>query len=233
MDMLIPSSIVFLLSHFFPSTGLKARAVAAVGQRAYLGIYSAVSLAALVWLVYEFEAEPYGDRIWTLGDWWYWVKPVMILFALFLLTSGLAAPNPMIPRGGGFVTLSRAPHNVLAITRHPLMWGLGLWAIAHLVSQPTWRGFWFFGAFAIMAPAGAWLHERRAAAEYGGAWQNFRRYTSFLPFAAIITGRASVHLNTLGWRPVIAAIALWLAILLMHARLFNQVPIPQLGMWLS
>ncbi len=233
MDLLIPSAIVFLISHFFPSTPLRGRVVAAVGEQTYLGLYSAVSLVALVWLVWEFRAEPYGERLWTLGDWWYWLKPALILFALFLLTMGLATANPMIPRGGGFVNAPEPAHNVLAITRHPLMWGLGGWAMAHFISQPTWRGLWFFGTFSIMALLGAWFQERRKAAEYGDAWQNFRRYTSFVPFAAMISGRASLHLSALAWRPAAVAVTLWLAVLWFHSWLFGATPIPQLGTWLS
>lgn len=233
MDLLIPSAIAFLLSHFFPATPLRKPFIAAVGQNAYLGIYSLVSLAVLIWLVIEYRAVPYGERLWTFGDWWYWIKPFIILSALILLTVGLATPNPMVPRDGGFVNQPKPVHNVLAITRHPQMWAFALWAGAHSVSQPTWRGLWFFGTFTVMALLGAWFQERRKAAEYGDAWRNFRRYTSFFPFAAMLSGRTRLHIAELGWKPVGVAVLIWLAILWFHARLFDAVPIPQLGMWLS
>jgi len=43
--------IVFLLLHVVPSTPLRPALVGAVGERAYLGLFSLASLAGIVWMV--------------------------------------------------------------------------------------------------------------------------------------------------------------------------------------
>jgi uncharacterized membrane protein len=55
-----------------------------------------------------------------------------------------------LPQGGALLERPDVAAGIFAVTRHPLMWSFGLWGIAHLISQPNWRGFWFFGLFAIV-----------------------------------------------------------------------------------
>jgi len=48
---LILATLVFIGIHVLPSTPLRAAAVRAVGERAYQGLFSLASLAALVWMM--------------------------------------------------------------------------------------------------------------------------------------------------------------------------------------
>jgi uncharacterized membrane protein len=106
------------------------------------------------------------------------------------------------------------------------MWSLGLWGIMHFVSQPDWRGFWFFGIFALVALGGAYVQEIRKARQYGPSWERFAAKTSFVPFVALAQGQARLHFADIGWWRIALAAVLWAAILHLHPLLFGVSPLP-------
>ncbi len=229
MTMLVVAGLFFLAIHIVPATPLRGQAVAYMGEGPYLGIFSLVSLLAIWWWVSAFEGAPYEPGLWSYAQWWPWLKAAILLVAFVLLVAGISSPNPTTPRAGALLERPGVGAGIFAITRHPVMWAFGLWGIAHFLSQPNWRGFWFFGIFAITALGGAVLQEMRKARTYGGSWQNFTRKTSFIPFVALVQGRASLRFADIGWWRVALAVLLWAAVLHLHARLFGAAPLPGLS----
>jgi uncharacterized membrane protein len=224
-ELLLAASAFFLV-HLVPSLPLRRKAIAIAGERAYMGAFALLSLAALVWMVTQFNAAPSGNRLWLVPDWWLWLNAVLILFALILATCGALTPNPSLPGAEKLLAnANTAGGGVFAITRHPVMWGAAIWAIAHAISLATLRGLLFFGAFAATALIGSWLQERRKRAAIS-AWAAFEAKTSFFPFAAILEGRARSSLHAIGWRRIAFAVLVWAAILYFHARLFGAQPLP-------
>lgn len=229
MEMLILAGLVFLAIHSVPATPLRQKAVSVVGENVYLGVFSLLSLASIWWWVQAFNSADYGAALWRYPDWWPWLKAVVLLLAFILAVGGLASPNPILPQSGKLLERSDVGQGVFAITRHPLMWGLGLWGIAHLISQPNWRGFWFFGLFAIAAIGGSFLQERRKAGTYGASWDRFAAKTSFIPFLAVLQGRAKLSLSEIGWWRIGVAVLIWALLLHLHLWLFGAPPLPGLA----
>jgi uncharacterized membrane protein len=229
MTMLAIAGLFFLAIHVLPVTRLRGQAIAAIGEGPYLGVFSLVSLLAIWWWVRAFEDAPYDARLWSYAAWWPWLKAALVLFAFILLVAGLSSPNPTLPRGGNLLDRPDVGAGIFAVTRHPAMWAFGIWGIAHFLSQPNWRGFWFFGIFAITALGGALLQEVRKARQYGASWQRFTAKTSFVPFVALMQGRASLRLADIGWWRIALAVLLWAALLYLHARLFGVAPLPGLA----
>ncbi len=225
--MLVSSSVFFLL-HLFPATPLRGRLIAFAGEGPYSGVFSLLSIIALWWLVRAFEATPFGGNFWAEPAWWLWLEAAIVLFALMLIVGGLLTPNPSAPGGGKLIGQQDLTHGVFAVTRHPVMWGIAIWAIAHAISEATVRGFVFFGTFAATALIGSWLQQRRKKAEIP-AWAGFEARTSYLPFLAIIQGRAKLSLKAIGWWRIAVAVILWAAILHFHDRLFGVQPLPFLN----
>jgi uncharacterized membrane protein len=222
--LLIAASAFFLL-HLFPSTPLRKAAVSATGERAYLGVFSVLSLILIIWLVMDFEAAPYGTKLWSTPAWWLWCKAVLILIALIFAVSGLLSPNPSVPGAGRLLERRDAAGGIFAITRHPVMWGAAIWAAAHAITQATPRGLIFFGSLAATALIGSWLQEQRKRATIPG-WGAFEDKTSFFPFMAISEGRAKLSLTGIGLWRIAIAVLLWAAILHFHTRLFGAQPLP-------
>lgn len=228
MTILAIAGLVFLAIHILPVTQLRTKAVAAIGEGAYLALFSLASLIIIVWWVNAFVNAPPGARAWDFASWWPWAKALILLFATILLVAGLSSPNPTLPRAGKLLDRPGVGAGVFAITRHPVMWALGLWGATHFVSQPDWRGFWFFGIFAVTALGGAALQETRKARTYGGSWEDFAAKTSFMPFLALAQGRASLRLDDLGWWRIGLAAVVWALLLFLHPWLFRVTPLPGL-----
>lgn len=229
MAMLAISGLIFLAIHIVPATPLRRNATAAMGEGGYMGLFSLLSLIVLVWWVQLFNTTPYDAALWTVPVWWPWIKAALMLLAAVLFVAGLSSPNPTLPQGGKLLEQPDVGSGIFAVTRHPLMWSFGLWGIAHLVSQPNWRGVWFFGVFALTAIAGSVLQERRKAATYGTSWQRFTAKTSFVPFLAILQGRARLSLVEIGWWRIGLAVFIWALLLHLHPWLFGAAALPGLA----
>ena len=225
MNALLAASAAFFLLHLLPATPLRARFIAAAGEPVYAAIFSIASAAAIWWMVSSFNAAPYGDKLWAAPAAWLWLKAALILFAFILAVGGLATPNPSAPGGDEVLEQGNAAAGIFAITRHPLMWGIAIWAVAHTISQASLRGLVFFGGFAATALIGSYLQQRRKRAQLPG-WAAFEAKTSFVPFAAILDGRAALSLKAIGWWQIAIAVALWAVILHFHMRWFGAQPLP-------
>jgi uncharacterized membrane protein len=225
MSVLFAAAAAFFLLHLIPSTPVRAGAVSIVGEGAYRAAFSILSLIAIWWMAREFEAAPYGEKLWIVPSWWPWVQAALILFAFVLAVGGVSAPNPSAPGGAKALSGPGLAGGVFAITRHPVMWGAAIWAMTHMISQATTRGLLFFGAFAATALIGIWLQQKRKRTELPG-WDAFEAKTSYFPFAAILEGRAKLSIRAIGWWRPLFAVLLWAAILHFHYWLFGVRSLP-------
>ena len=64
----IVAALSFLGTHFVLSHPLRAPIVRAVGEAAFLGLYSLVAFATLGWLAFAFRAVPAEAPYWAVGD---------------------------------------------------------------------------------------------------------------------------------------------------------------------
>jgi uncharacterized membrane protein len=225
MGALAVAATWFFLLHLLPSTPVRPRAVALVGEGVYGAIFSILSLAAVYWMTRQFNAAPYGDKLWMAPAWWLYVKAALILFAFILMFGGLLSPNPSAPGGEKFSDAGSAAGGIFAITRHPVMWGFAIWALAHIVSQGAWRGVAFFGSFAATALIGSWLQQKRKRVSVPG-WAAFEAKTSYWPFLAILSGRARPSLGAIGWWRIAVAVVAWAVMLHFHTWLFQVQSLP-------
>ncbi len=225
MDALTFSALWFFVLHLLPSTPLRPRAVALAGEGIYVAAFSILSIAAAYWMTHQFNAAPYGEKLWLAPGWWLWVKAALVLFAFLLIFGGLLSPNPSAPGGARIANAGQAAGGIFAITRHPVMWGVAIWAIAHIVSQGTWRGLAFFGCLAATALIGSWLQQERKRVAVPG-WADFEAKTSFWPFIAILQGRARFSLGAIGLWRIAIAVAVWAVALHFHFWLLKINPLP-------
>jgi len=226
---LFVAALAFVGFHMVPSSPLRGWAVQRFGEPVYLLAFSVISTVTLVWLVIAFYGAPRGAQLWYPGAVWTWIQAILMLFALALITSGLGRPNPSAVGQGGAVQRVDVSKGIFAVTRHPVMWGAGLWGVTHIISQPSLRGLLFFGAIFAVAIFGSWRQEQRKAREWGDAWARWRAKTSFWPFAAIIAGRNELNLRAIGYHLLVAAVLLWLGLLHGHGWLFGVNVLPYLG----
>lgn len=206
---LIAASTVFVGTHFIMSHPLRAPMVRALGPMGFQGVYSLVSIAAIAWMYFAFKAVEapclplwagFDDASWIVGS----------LFALLgmVLIAGSFLGNPALPAPGAEEAARQEPAGVLRVTRHPMMWGISLIGIGHLIAAPTSRTLVVMSAIIVLALAGARMQDRKKAALMGDAWHQWESRTRFWPkWSRLFQVRAALWL---------AGLALWLLVTWLH-----------------
>jgi uncharacterized membrane protein len=150
---------------------------------------------------------------------------LVLVFVAFLFAAiGLATASPT--RVGMESTLEKKTElarGMVRITRHPFLWGVALWSVAHLITNGDLASMIFFGSLLVLALGGTASIDAKRRRSFGDAWHRFAGTTSNIPFVAIASGRNRLGpaLREIGLlRPAIA-IAAYAALLAFHGRLFG------------
>lgn len=138
MTILVVGLIVFLGIHSISifATEFRDRTAARMGAGPWRGIYSLISLAGFVLLVWGYglaRREPvvlYSPPFWT-----HYVTAVLML--------------PVFP----MIFAPYLPGRIKASLKHPMLVAVKLWAVAHLISNGMLHDVLLFGGFLIWAVA--------------------------------------------------------------------------------
>ncbi len=213
------ASLVFLATHFVTSTPLRKPLVEAIGEKAYLGAYSAVSFVTIGWMGWTYLRAPHlplwdipGVRLWPL---------VVMPFALILVASGVMTKNPSAVGQAGALRGEEPARGIIRVTRHPVMWGIALWAAVHALARGDAASLVFFGSFLVLALAGTRLIDARKADSLGEDWARFAAVTSNVPFTAIVEGRNRFQASEIGAKRVFVGLTLYGIVLAAHPWLFG------------
>ena len=221
----VAAALVLLASHFgISSTPLRAWLIARLGERIYLALYSLIAFAAIFWLISAWARAPYVE-LWAPAPWLAWVPLLVMPFAILLAVSGLSMPNPTALGAPDVLARSDPVRGVFRLTRHPFMWGMTLWAGAHLVANGDLASLVLFGSLGALALLGTWLIDRKYALRRGADWQRFAAASSNLPLAAILSGRQRFAFTEIGWWRLALALAVYAVLLALHPWLFGGAPL--------
>jgi uncharacterized membrane protein len=99
-----------------------------------------------------------------------------------ILFVGSFKNNPALPHPEAGRRPIGEPKGVFRITRHPMMWGFGLWGVAHVIVNPTPSGLIIAEAIIVLALIGAMLQDVKKEELYGDTWRQWQQATSFVPF---------------------------------------------------
>ena len=176
---LVAANLAFVGLHFALSHPLRAPMVRSLGERGFQAIYSLVSLAAFVWVIVAYQAAPTADLAGP-GD-AAWILSTIITLPALVLLAGSFAGNPALPMPGAKALAAAQPRGVFRVTRHPMMWAFGLWALSHIVLMWSWRSVITAGAMGLLALVGAHLQDRKKRALMGNAWVQWEACTRYWP----------------------------------------------------
>jgi uncharacterized membrane protein len=176
----------------------RAALVGRMGEGPYKAIYALLAFAGLVDAIVAY-------RFTTHVALWQSPKPLRVVSALVLL-----AAVWLFAGARGVPWFKR-------IVRHPMLWGIGLFGIAHLLVNGEPAGVILFGGLALFGFAWQPLVDRRDATVDPAGWQETRRTTSFWPFAK---WRARSDPVTL--RPLIIGTVVYVVLVLLHPWLFGM-----------
>ncbi|MFC4293803.1 NnrU family protein [Novosphingobium tardum] len=187
---LIAASLAFVGTHFAMSHPLRGPMVRALGEKGFAGVYSLVSLAAFAWMILAFRAMPRrGLPLWNGSGTAIWIVASLVSIVALALFIGSLRGNPALP--GAVVHPEGAQAHaggVFRVTRHPMMWGFALWALAHVLVAPTARTLVLAGAIAFLALVGAHLQDGKKEVLMGEGWRDWEAKTSYWPRLAALPG---------------------------------------------
>lgn len=200
-------------------TPLRAKLVGAMGEWPYRGLYSVVALATLAWMVWAYGAAP-REPLWPGLR---FVPLVAMPLAFVLIACGYAR-NPTAIGGEKLLAAREPARGVIRITRHPIMWGVMLWAGAHALARGDSASLVFFGGFLALAALGTLSMDRRKRTTHGAQWERLAAVTSHIPFVAVAQGRNRIAWDEIGWRGPLLGLGLFALLLALHPWLFGARP---------
>src|SRR5205085_11092714 len=110
--------------------------VARIGEQKWKGLYSLLSLAGIVLIVWGFgRARASGIQVWDPPS---WATPRLVALLLLPAFVLIVAGNPPGTK-------------MKAALGHPMLLGTLLWALAHLLGNGSLAGVVLFGAFPAWA----------------------------------------------------------------------------------
>ena len=210
MEMLAFATAAFLATHFVSSTPLRPALVGAMGEWPYRGLYSLVALVTLGWMIWAYVQAPREALLWTPLR----LVPALVMPLSFILIVTGYWRNPSLVGADKLLKSEDPARGMIRITRHPLMWGVMLWALAHIFARADPKSIIFFGGFLLLAALGTVLMDARKRKDPD--FQRFAAVTSNIPFVAVAQGRNRVVWREIGWlRPAIGLVV-YFAVLSFH-----------------
>lgn len=183
MSVLIAGLVLFLGSHSLRivANDWRTAQVARLGEKRWKGLYSLVSLAGLVLIVYGFGlARQSPVVLYVPPVWSRHVAALLMLPAFVLIVAGNLRGTKM-----------------KAAVGHPMVLGTKVWAFGHLLANGTLADVVLFGSFLVWAivdyasarrrdrlagvvyPAGAWSRDALAVVIGAVAWAVFAHWLHY------------------------------------------------------
>lgn len=220
---------VFLASHSVISrTGLRPFLVARLGERHYLLFYSLLSLVLLFWVFAASLAAPRVE-LWPWHHAYYWLPNIAMPVACIFFMAGLLRPNPLsiMGRRNGFNPAR--PPVIVAVTRHPVLWGFFLWAGSHILPNGEFPLAFLFAVFALFALAGTKLIDRKRRRQMGAEqWESLAANTANFPLTGKGLWQGRFTLNSHDAAAIGAGLGLYIILYSLHPVLFHILPAPPL-----
>jgi uncharacterized membrane protein len=154
VTLLVLGLVLFLGTHAFSmARSNRAAAVARIGEGPYKGLYSLVSLAGIVLVSIGYGQYRAGGYI-PVWDPPVWTRHLALLLVLVAFICFVAA---------------YLPGHIKARLKHPMLAGVKIWALAHLLANGDLGSILLFGSFLVWGVAARISVKRRdVAAQHGG-----------------------------------------------------------------
>jgi uncharacterized membrane protein len=198
---LAAANAAFVGTHFAMSHPLRAPLVRMLGEKGFSLAYTVVSFATLGWVAYAFGAAPGADLPGS-GEAG-WIIASILTWVAMVLLAGSFAGNPALPTPMAEAQARSQPKGVFRVTRHPMMWAIGLWALSHMVLFWSTRTMITAFAMGVLALVGSKLQDGKKAMLMGDAWGEWSSKTSWAPRLG--------QLSSVGAMPLALGTLLWIA----------------------
>ncbi len=136
MEIFIVGLVLFLGLHSVRifAEGWRTRTIASIGALPWKGIYSVLSIAGFVLLVWGYGMTRAAPPLWYPPVWTKHITILLVLVSFILLAAAYVPGNGIKARVG-----------------HPMILSVKMWAFAHLLSNGRLGDVLLFGAFLLWA----------------------------------------------------------------------------------
>jgi uncharacterized membrane protein len=215
----------FVASHVvLSSLRIRTRLIAALGKTGFRATYSLLAVALLVWVVIVYNAAPVVE-LWSPPVGLRHLSLLLMPVACVFLVAGLTTANPTAVGADTAARIAGGPVGIFRVTRHPVMWAIALWGLAHALANGDAAGLILFAGLTILAMAGAAHSDFRRQATLGERWTAYRAQTSFIPFKAILLRQTPFRPGEIGRARLAGSLVLFAALLFAHPWLFGVSPL--------
>ena len=135
MTMLVFGVLLWSGLHFFPvfMPTMRAGLISQMGEGPYKGVFSLAMFAALALMIFGWRGSEIGEEFYYGDDWLRHVTYLFILVSIILF--GAAKGQSRIRR----------------LLRHPMLTGVAMWSIGHLLINNDSRSLVLFGGMLVWA----------------------------------------------------------------------------------
>lgn len=131
MTILFLGLALFFLIHLIPMVpGLREVLVNRLGKNGYRGAFSLAALAGLLLIIWGKSVAPF--KVWYTAPLVSYTIAYLLVMVAFILFPA-----------------SHMPTNIRRFTRHPMLWGIVIWGLAHLLMNGDQASVVLFGSFVI------------------------------------------------------------------------------------
>jgi uncharacterized membrane protein len=186
----ILSAAAFLATHSIPlRPNLRHPVEARIGTPLFLTLYSALSFAALSWLIIAAGRAPFL-AVWAWQPWQLRVPQLAMALVCLIAALSLGRPYPFSFGGARTAAFDAVKPGIVGWVRHPMLVTIAIWAGAHVVPNGDLAHVLMFGAFALFALFGIVMIDRRRKRLMGAQWLALRAETTRWPRPRITTNVA-------------------------------------------
>lgn len=134
MNVLIAGVVLWTVAHLMPTlaAGFRQGLIDKLGAGPYRGVFALTVLASLVLIVFGWRATP-EQYLYVLPAWTRSLSFILMMISVFLL--GAANSKTAIKR----------------YLRHPMLLGVFVWSLSHLLTNGTTRAVVLFGGLGLWA----------------------------------------------------------------------------------
>jgi len=220
MSLMVLAALIWVGLHMVVAGPMRQRLVRGLGEASYRALFSVLSLVALVLLAMAYKQSPYVE-IWPTTPGLMLVPVLVMPVSLLLIVAALRPSNATLAGPDMLIKGELPVQGFTRITRHPMLWGFSLWALAHMAANGDVATLLLAGSVLVTALNGMISIDRKRQQKFGEAWQRFTDKTSIIPFVAVLQGRQTFAFRDIGWINIIGAATLYILILKFHLFLFG------------
>lgn len=219
------ASIAFVGSHIVMASGpVREPMVEKIGKWPFRILYSLVSSLILAWMIISYFNAPIFSLYTPTIGMKHLTLSVMAVVSFFLVCGfSTAHPTAAELENGNFVV---GVHGVFKITRHPVLWGIILWALCHIIANGHVAALIFFGSFALLAIAGANRMNMKRRLADSDTWDAYMKVTSHVPLVAILKGQTRIERGEYRWWQVLLSVGLYAGLLFLHEPIIGRYVMP-------